>query len=182
VARIAALHAEHKIAAQALQKAEAAAAIRLEAARKAFEAADQEFSLAAGARKSASVRCSDAIARLERVLRESADPAVGEFALEMEGLWERERRESSSGQRVGSGQYDLRGAEQVKILSDRGSRVRRLSAIRAAQLEARDVIALEVHTPDSLARRLERIRNDLPTIKMEPVSPGDTTGIARAAA
>ncbi len=182
-ARIAALRQEERTAMPALQKAEDDAAARLEEARRALEAAERELNVAAGARSIASLRCSDAISKLEGTLRETADPAIRGFVLEFDKLWESLRAEPAEGQRVAPDEIDLRGFRHPgKSFTDYYSRLRRLAAIRAAQIEVRDVVALEIHTAESLGRRLQQLRDSLPAIKLEPPPQGAPYGLARASA
>jgi vacuolar-type H+-ATPase subunit F/Vma7 len=177
VAKIATLRTQDKIDAARLQKAEDAAAARREAAKKAFELADEELRTAAGARACSSLQCGDAIARLEHALRSTADPAIVAFQSELMTTLERERRAPAEEQHTMTG-WSLAGIRQVAVMTDRQSRVRRFAAILAALREAREVVSLEVHDAESLGRRLKGLRDGLPAIKLEMASSAEVRAAA----
>jgi hypothetical protein len=172
VARIATLRTQDKIDAARLQKDEEAAAGRREAARKVLELADEELRSAAGARAYSSLQCSEAIARFEAALKASADPAIEAFRSELMTGLEEERLAPVDEEHRMTG-YSLGGVRQVAVMSDRQSRLRRRAAITAAIREAREVVSLEIHDAESLARRLKGLRDGLPAIKMEMASSGE---------
>jgi hypothetical protein len=163
VARIAAIRAQSAIETAALQKAQDAADLKCKNALQALRAAENELGAAGVARSSASFATSDAISKLELELRNTADPSIAEFVSEIEALLQKESREQAETESI---HRQFVGLKVVR--SDYRSRMRRLDAIRAALLEARDVVALEVHDAASLCRRLQGLRDRLPVIKMEP--------------
>lgn len=156
--RIAELRQLHSKAVPNLQKQQDVAEGRLTLARKAFEDASLAFNQAAGAVVSASFAHDSAVGKLERNLRDTADPMIHEFVREMDALHERERREKPE---TTEQRYSRAGFDRVLVTTERPSRLRRLSSIVAVEREARD-------SPENLARRLKGLGNN----------PSDYHGVA----
>jgi hypothetical protein len=165
VARKEGLQAEYTSALPSLEKAENEALAKLQAARLVLAEAQEAVDVVRAKRRATAARYDAEIATIDRELRDGADASIPAFAAEMAALWETERLTPS----VSS--TELIG-ESVKVFTDHDSRIRRLRAIRAAQLTARDEVPLEAHDAESLAARLQELRGGLPAVEIEQIAPG----------
>lgn len=153
-AELRAVHAEQARRAPELAAAEAKAQARVAAARDALTEARTARAAAQSAAMGASSRWTQRIGALERQLRATADPAIGEFLVELDDMALATRKE-----RFQTAMYGHR-----ESVTNQPSIVARLEGIREAR-KAAESLMLEVLDEGAVAERIDAIRAGIPEIR-----------------